>query len=1110
MAGEIAARRDTGLPPFVGRVSELALLRSLLDAAAGGRGSLVLLSGEPGIGKSRLADEAVELARARGFATGWGRSWESGGAPPFWPWRRALRSAFGNDLDDLVEDLVPAVRGRLGAVLPDLGGPDRVGNTQEDRFALFDAVSTLLRRTADDRPVLLVLDDLHASDESSLLLLRFVADELRDARFLAIGTYRSTEARSDESIDRLITDLAREHQHVPLGGLDPDGIRQLAEVHGDRSEPSHVSELVEATGGNPFFAVEMLRLRAAGEGWSLPDTVRGTLLQRLERLPGEVRRVLEVAAVVGRRLEPTLIARVAARPAQEVVATLDRCVIDGVLVEVEGRYRFAHGLFRETIYDRLPPSERARLHAAVLGELESLRGAEVGRHLDELAHHALVAGEELAGRAIDYAEGAGRRASDHLAFEEAARHYRRAVDAADRANVGWERLVELLLGQGGALNAAGQVEAAREVHLRVVDLARHHGEPEALARAALGVAGLHWDTFATNERAVALLREALDALPARDHPLRVRCLARLGYELGWGTGYEGREPADQALAMADRLGDPELVALCLSSCRLARGYDRPLAVLVEEVDRTIDAATSAGELHVELFAMVVRVALDVRAGDRVAAERDIAAHARRAEMYRLPYHRWWARVHAALLSQTDGLLDEAERLASDAAAFGARINPNMAMSVFGAQYWAILLERDQAESAFEMFRALPEEALRPPVMQLGMRTMEVWRGNVGAARRVVDEWFRDGFAGIPVDPTRPGVLHHLATLAVATDHREAAAALVDLLRPLESEVVSASGFAVFGTYAFHLARLSTLLERWDDAERDLDLADRVAARLEAPVLAGWARHARARYLMARSETGGARSLLQEIAHRASVAGHLRLAADAAADLASLGDPGAAARPADRVPTLVQEGELWTLVGPAGTTRLRGSKGLGYLATLLANPDVEVHVMEIVSEVGPTVSVARPDDDGLVAARPGDLGPVLDARAKAAFRRRVDELREEIDEAGRFHDPERRARASEELDALMEHLSAATGLGGRDRRMGSRVEQTRVNVTKAIRGAVRRIAQLDPDVGAHLSATVRTGTFCAYHPGLDAGRGWTVGTQRTEMAATTDPVPDAPR
>lgn len=1072
---------------FVGREAELALLSGVLDAAVAGRGAVVLVSGEAGIGKSRLATEIEEGARARGFTTAWGRAWEAGGAPPFWPWTRALRTVLAELGDAPLAGLDAAVKGRLAAVLPEIGSAPE-GGTEADRFALFDAVATLLRDSARIRPLLIVLDDLHAADESSLLLLRFVAADLRDAAVVAVVTFRPGDVRHDRDLETSLSELVRQNQHVALGGLDAEELGMLADIHG-RGQQGEPEDLLRATGGNPFFAIEMLRLRSDGGSRHVPLTVRGTVARRLEQLPPGARRVLEVAAVVGHRFEATLIARVTGSPVQEVAATFEDGVADGLLQFADdGHVRFAHGLVRESVYEGLSPTERALLHTDVLRALEERHSAELERHLAELAHHALVAGEELAGRAIDYAEGAAARAVAQLAFEEAARHYGRAVGAAELVQVDVDRLLALLLAQGDALTAAGDVERARAIFERAADLARSHGRVDLFARAALGYAHMQWDTFASNDRVVVLLREALELLPTKDDPLRSRCLARLGYELSWGSGAGARALGDEALAMARRLGDPSLIAGCLAICRYTRGQDRPVAELLVEVEEALAAARQAGELHTELFLEVVRAGLLIRAGRRGAAEEQIRSHALRAEAQRLPYHRWWAMVHEVLIAVLDGRLDEAMQLSGEAADLGARINPTMAMSVFGPQYWTVLLERNEMEAAFTGFLALPEDVLRPPVMQLGLRMVDAWRGNVEAGRRVLDEFHRDGFAGIPVDATRPGVLNHLATLAVQTGHEPAADRLVELLLPHEHEVVAAGSFMVFNTFAYHLAMLTTMLGRWDDAERHLEDADRMAARLAAPIHIGWARYARAHYLTARGDLDGARAILRDVAGRAASAGHPRLAATAGSELALLG-----AADADGVagPTFVLEGDYWTLVTPTGTTRLRASKGLSYVAALVSSPDVDRHVMELASAVGPTSLVTRIDGEGLVAGRPSDLGPVLDARAKAEFRRRIEDLREEVDEAERFHDPERRARAADELDALLGHLAAATGIGGRDRRVGSRVDQTRVNVTKAIRSAIKRISEHDHEVAHHLSVTIRTGTFCAYHPGLDPSRRWTV-------------------
>ena len=544
--------------PFVGREAELAVLTAGLEAASGGRGTVVLLAGEPGIGKTRLAEELTAAAAARGALALWGRCWEGEGAPAFWPWVQVVRAylkasdpaALRHDMGDGAADIaqvVPAVRD----CLPDLPTPPPL-EPDAARFRLFDSLAGFFRAAATRRPLLLVLDDLHWADAPSLAMLRFVSRELEQGGPLVLGIYRHVEVEGGHPLLGTLADLTRgqHRRRLLLGGLHQHDVASfVALVAGVEPSAELVAAVHQQTDGNPFFVTEVVRLLASqgrlahGRAGApvlaagLPEGVKAVVAERLGRLSDSCRRVLAVAAVLGRDVELRALQPASGVDGDRLLELLEEAEAARVLGPVSGalgRWRFAHALVREVLYEGLPAARRVALHGRVGEALEAVYAADPGPHLAELAHHFVEAapgGEELAARAVQVATLAGRRALDLLAWEDAAGLFERALAALDLAErPDQRRRCELLLDVGEARMAASDMPAARAAYQQAGELARRIGAPEALARAGLGL-GLEFTAGIVDEVEIGLLEEALAALGGADSLLRARVLARLAKAL---------------------------------------------------------------------------------------------------------------------------------------------------------------------------------------------------------------------------------------------------------------------------------------------------------------------------------------------------------------------------------------------------------------------------------------------------------------------------------------------------------------------------------------------------------------------------------------------------
>jgi tetratricopeptide (TPR) repeat protein len=1104
-----------GSASLVGRERELAELRRGLDGALEGRGGLFMVAGDPGVGKTALADAIGGEAVARGASVVWGRAWDGGGAPAYWPWLRIVRRlAAERDIKPALEALGPEASGRLTRLIPGLAGtpvpateadgaPDP-GDSDAARFQLFDAITSLLRVAAQQGPLVLILDDLHGADHPSLLLLGFLAVHLRDAPILVIGTYREAEARLDPQLAGTLGDIIRHGQRLPLRGLRERDVGAVVERVAGRRPPDRVVRAIhQATEGNPFFIDEVVRLLSA-EGRlddaaqvatvRIPDGVRETIRHRLEPLPDRARMLLLTAAVIGREFRLDTLQRVCELDPAELDLALGEAVGSGVIVERPsslGTYAFSHGLIRETLYDDLGPQRRGLLHRAVGLAFEELYAADREPHVAELAHHFFVAATagELT-KAIDYSVRAGERAMALVAYEEASDHFERALQAyglQERADL--PRRCDLLLALGNAQSRAGAAREARETFLRAAGLARKLQSPERLARAALGYgAGMGGFEFGrVDDGLVSLLQEAREALGDEDGPLAARLAGRLATELYFSdrTG-ERAELAQQAVAMARRIGDRSTLASTLIARFITLWEPENAAARLQIATDVVGIGEEVRDRELILRGHQWRVVSLMELGDWVGADMELVVHARLAEELRDPLHLWYVPLFQASRALLEGHLRDAERLAGEAFSVGRRTQPQNAAQLYAVQLFALRTEQGRLHEVEQSLLEFGRRYPAAPVWRAAATFAQAMLGRTDDARRAFETLCAGGMAEIPRDADWLATVALLVRAGARLEDPRRTGQLGELLEPYVGRAVIAGRAAIclgpvarfagiaaatagrLDVAAGHFERALAMARSWGAeptvAAIRLELAEVLErAGDESSVVSARALRSEGLAAAQRLELGGLQERWNEDAQPAP----------AAASASALG-PWA----------FYRRGDIWT-IGPTGhQIQLRDAKGLTHIGRLLGAPHVEFHALDLVAGPqmrgsAPAVAVAAGIE---VRARgEGDAGPVLDSQAKAAYRLRVEELQEEIDEAETFHDPERASRAREELVFVARELAGAVGLGGRDRKTGSDAERARVNVTRAIRTALRRISEHDPQLGRRLGGEIRTGTFCVYEP-----------------------------
>jgi DNA-binding SARP family transcriptional activator len=895
---------------FVGREPELAELMTGLDDAFAGRGRLFLLQGEPGIGKTRLADELMRRASGRRARVLVGRCWEAGGAPAYWPWTQSLRAYVRTADPTALRKQLAAGAADVAQIIPELrellsGLPaPEPADSQAARFRLFDSTASFLMNASGERTLALVFDDLHAADESSLLLLRYVASVLRDSRILIVGTFRDLDPTVRDPLESALAELGREPvtRRIHLAGLSEQEVGRLAELT-TMTVPSKqlVAELHAETEGNPLFVSEIVQLLAAEErlepdrpaGILIPESVHAVISRRLRRLSGECRRVLSLASVFGREFGLVALERVADYTGiDKLLTVLDEAITARVVEEVPGavgRLRFGHALTRDVLYEDIPSTHRARLHRRVAEVLEGLYAGSPDAHLAELAHHfsaAVPAADP--GKAIEYARRTGDQATRLLAYEEAVRHYRMALEAFELEGSDDDLIrCELLLALGDAEAAVGDGAASKETFIQAAELGRKLEAPEQLARAALGYGGrFSWPRRAAGDmRLVPLLEEALAALGEADTVLRAGLLTRLACALRDELSPERRESlSNEAVAIARRLGDLPTLVYILMGRRLAVWAPENLDELLQIAGEIVRIADEAGEPERAADARLLRLEGYLIGGDMGGVRADLEDAARLAADARRPSADWHVEVHRSELALLEGRFADAERHIAEIARLGeAALVAETEVAVI--QTFALRWARGGLGEILPDVEQIAEEQPARALYRCLLAVLDLELGKGEVARGVLEALGRDDFAVIPRDPEWMLALCLLVEVAATLGDVERTTVLYRLLEPYEQLVVVDPHDFGTGSAARSLGVAATALGRFDEAERHFRQALAMNERIGAVPWLARAQEEYARMLVARDGSGDSEDALELIG--SAVATYRELGMDSYAARASL-------------------------------------------------------------------------------------------------------------------------------------------------------------------------------------------------------------------------------
>lgn len=1060
----------TPLRRLVGRLTERERLAAALDDARHGRSHVVQIVAEAGAGKTALARSLADLAADSATAVAWTRCISDTGAPPYHPWIQVLRSAMSRVDPELLlphrpdalrwlSHLDPSLERSLDADAGEV--PIESGlDPAQARFFLFDAVGAVLSASAENDPVLVVLDDIHNADAASVLLLRFVARALSDARLLIVTTGR-----------RELPELAEHSDVMPLRGLLAGEIASLfKERTGVDPSSDDVEALYRATAGNPLFLEQII---ATGSE-SVPEALGDMLRRRLARMPSDAATVLTACAVVGEGLPAVVVREVSGLDASAFVAAVDTAVTAGLLVDGEAvPHQFSHPLIREALYSSLEPSERRKWHLRAADALERLEfETDAGRRDVGRAHHRLEAlplGDPA--DAVKATLQTAAQAKRTMAFEDAAAVLRTCLNALDRipADLALER-GRLLVALAQVNSRGGQRDDARESARDAAASARHARSAVLLAEAALAMPRCaHF--FQPDPELRDLVGEALHMLGPNDSSLRLRLLARLAQEFPTDSPEDLRRVADEACVTAARVSDPALTALAHKARQQALwvatdGQQERLLSATEMVA----LARKENDVELELDGHVWRMIVLLELGRIGEAELEMLAYRRLAEDIGHPFFLMFARSREATFALLHGRLADGERLAKEAHRLARECGSPEADAMVGTTLVELHFERrcdDRVALVVEHVRGVGMSSF---ISALGLARL----GRLEEARAALRTGIDQDLAGGPAFQ-RLAALAAGARAAWMLDDGEAAGEVYEALGPYANvHVVLGGAVGYLGPATRYLGLCAAASGRGDAAVNHLESALKDCQSAAALPLVARISLELASVLASRASDGGsvrARTLADQALALGRTLGMDRLVEDSEELLNRLTTPPRHAN------SLRRQGEHWTLSAGGTIATLKHTRGLEQLTVLLSAPHQEISALDLLN--------------GIATARPSPRHAILDDQAKAAYRRRLGELDEQLAAAAKAGDVRREKEADAEREALLLELRRAVGLGGRDRLLPSESERARVNVTRTVRHALDQIVEVAPEVGAHLLRSIRTGTYCSYRPPADEELHWSV-------------------
>ncbi len=1049
--------------PFIGRADQLAQLHDWTDEiVSSGSGRFVLITGESGMGKTRLCAEFVRRLSSRPVSVAWSRCWVAAGGPALWPW--------------------PDVIGELGG--SEAAAPNSMAAESRDRFAMFRRVVEQLRALCAQRPAVAVLDDLHAASSDVTLLTTYVARSLHRFPLLLVVTWRVDHPNRRHSVEQLDA-LAREASVLELPPFDAGQVaRYLRESRGSDVSAAEVQRYVQCTEGNPMYLAELVRHPAPDDAGS--DGLALALARRVADQGTDQRRVLGAAALLGTGATVTDTAAILGWPPEQVIDAVRGA---GSMASLSGgEIGFSHDLLRAACLAAVPAAERQRLHVAAR---DAIRGRGADRAVRR-AHHAVEAAPlspEDAAEAVSACIAAAVTLQRSLAFEQAVEWASTAcVLAADVAEPGVE--ARALITHAVTELACGRLAAANELFSKAVRPTEATGDPRLLAEVALGLGGV-WVEEQRDElarrRMLGLCRRALAALGPDDQLLAARLSVRIAAE----EAYDGLDvDVIAAVDVVRASGDPAATAEALSLLHHTLLVPERAVERLRVADELLDAASAAEATIYSLFGLCWRTVDLYLLGDP-RAERAFVELRERATALRCQAVEYIVAVLDVMRTFRRGELERAEGMAGDALTLGLAAGDHDALGYYGGHLLAIRWAQGRLDEMLETIASVIESStlrrldhIYPALLAYGTAV----RGDHDAARAILDGLLADGVDSIPSFSTWSGTMLVLVETAAELDDAALAAELAARFKPVAHlPVMPSLAVACLGPGQRVVARALATARQLDEAVAWYRAALDANRRLRNRPFGAVIRAELAAVLQRRGAPNDELEAAGLLAAAIGTARALGMAVRVEQWERQAGPP--AVETVGMVESVTRQGLLerrddaWMMGLDGRSAVVDHVVGMSYVAALVARPDTDISAVDLCA----AVAGGGPVDIG------GRAGSVHDERARADYRRRLAELERELDRADLRGDVERGRRAAEERDRILEQLRRDTGRRGRPRPMSDESERCRMRVSKAIHRAVAHVRKVDQVLGRALESRIRTGFTCRYENDPGEPIVWTVRT-----------------
>jgi AAA ATPase domain len=853
-----------------------------------GARQVVLLSGEPGIGKTRLSSYAAHRAHAEGFAVCWGSCSEEL-AVPYEPWIELCSQLVEHAPQELLVQHVERHKGELGRLarnlerrIPDLPEPQS-SDPETERYLLFSAVAGFLGGVADSVPLCVVLDDLHWTDAQSVGLLKHLVRTLEQGALEVIATYRDSDLGKEHPLTGVLADLRSVEgvQRIALRGLGVDEVAQIMTVAAghelDEDGVELAGQIAIETDGNPFFVGEILRgLSESGAlvfdeatgRWSvdrsgaiaLPASVREVIERRVERLGDDALEVLRLAAVIGRVFDVELLEAILDSDENTLLDHLEAAVAASVLAESServGQFRFAHALINQTLYEGLGATRRARMHQRVAQALEQLYGEDPVARLAELALHWRLAAVSVdRAKAADYSLRAGEQALDSLAPAEALKLFADAVELTGETDNA--QRCEALIGLGEAQRQTGQA-AYRETLLEASRIASDLADAELAARAALANnRGYSSVIGELDEQRLRAIERAIELDDPPQPSRRARLLGLQAMELQWGPEFARRRAlADEAISLAREVDDARTLAEVLRQAHEAHMSAQTLELRSALSTELSERAAGVQDPALQFWAHTIECEVSVERGE---LERGQAAleHAQRiAEELGQPTLSRFATHHAAALELLRGDLAGGERLAERALQLGQEAGEPDALLVYGAQLSYVRIHQGRGRETIEMLERSVSTYPGIPAWRAALASRLCWLDRRAEAMTILQEARADRFEHVLPGSAELTALVLYVDAAVQTGDTDAAAILYERIEPCANQI-DWNGAVGYGHARMYLGLLAAVLSKHEEANQHLAFACEFQESNGMPLWAARAHLGWAEALTARGDAAGAR------------------------------------------------------------------------------------------------------------------------------------------------------------------------------------------------------------------------------------------------------------